>query len=109
MMRAAVLYDERDRKLGQAMVPDSTLVIEHDGRFFFRAQQGVRLTGGGIGAKFVDMEPVVRNTLPPAGPPQRTKNCAPRLSPPAMAMRSNGRRTSRRRRRQKNSPARRFG
>jgi len=66
MMRAAVLFDERDRKLGVARVPDATLVIEHEGRFFFRDQVAVRLAGGGIGAKFVEREPVVRNKLEPA-------------------------------------------
>lgn len=66
MMRTAVLVDERDRRLGRTTVPDRTLVVEHKGRYFFREGDGVRLPGGGIGAKFVEREPVVRNKLEPA-------------------------------------------
>ncbi len=63
MIRAAVLFDEKDRKLGSTRVPDSTFVIKHNGSFFFRTNDGVRLTGGGIGARFVEMDPLVRDKL----------------------------------------------
>jgi hypothetical protein len=66
MIRAAVLFDERDRKIGQTMVTDSTFVIQHRERFFFRTDKGVRLLGGGVGAQFLEMEPLVRNKLEPA-------------------------------------------
>lgn len=65
MMRAACLYDERERPLGKTMVPDSTFVIQHKEAFFFRTQQGVRMPGGGMGAKFIALEPLVRDKLEP--------------------------------------------
>ena len=64
-VRAAVLYDEKDRPLGKVMVPESTFVIEHAETFFFRTPEGVRLRGGGIGVKFLEIEPLVRNKLEP--------------------------------------------
>ena len=63
MIRAAVLFDEKDRKLGKTMVTDSTFVIQHLDRFFFRTNDGVRLPGGGIGARFIEMDPLVRDKL----------------------------------------------
>ncbi|MDO8534227.1 MAG: hypothetical protein Q7S17_05740 [Xanthobacteraceae bacterium] len=63
MIRAAILYDDRDRNLGKTMVTDSTFVIRHQERFFFRTNDGVRLTGGGIGARFIEMDPLVRDKL----------------------------------------------
>lgn len=66
MMRAAVLFDELERKLGKTMVPETTFVIQHQQRFFFRTDKGVRLVGGGVGAQFLEMDPLVRDRLEPA-------------------------------------------
>lgn len=66
MMRAAVLFDDRERKLGHVMVPETTFVIQHRDRFFFRTDKGVRLIGGGVGAQFLEMEPLVRDKMEPA-------------------------------------------
>ncbi len=64
-VRAAVLFNEKDRPLGKVMVPEATFVIEHADSFFFRTPEGVRLRGGGIGVKFLEVEPLVRNKLEP--------------------------------------------
>lgn len=66
MMRAAVLFDELERKIGKVMVPETTFVIQHRERFFFRTGKGIRLVGGGVGAQFLEMEPLVRDRLEPA-------------------------------------------
>lgn len=66
MIRAAILFDERDRKLGRTMVTDVTFVIQHQERFFFRTDQGVRLPGGGVGARFIELDPLIRDKLEPA-------------------------------------------
>lgn len=66
MIRAAILFDDRDRKLGKTMVSDTTFVIQHKDRFFFRTDKGVRLTSGGVGAQFLEMDPLVRDRLEPA-------------------------------------------
>lgn len=66
MIRAAVLFDERDRKLGKTMVVDACFVIQHRERFFFRTDQGVRLPGGGVAARFIEIDPLVRDKLEPA-------------------------------------------
>jgi hypothetical protein len=65
VIRAAILFDERDQKIGKTMVADTTFVIQHQKRFFFRTDQGIRLPGGGVGARFIEMDPLVRNKLEP--------------------------------------------
>jgi len=66
MIRAAILYDERDRLLGKTMVPEHTFVIRHQDSIFVRTEEGVRLAGGGIGVRFIETDPLVRNKLEPA-------------------------------------------
>lgn len=64
MTRIAVLFDERDHRLGSTTVQDkTTFVIRHADAFFFRTEQAVRLSGGGIGVVFRQIEPVVRARL----------------------------------------------
>lgn len=65
-IRAAILFDDKDRKLGKTMVTDTTFVIRHQARYFFRTDQGVRLPGGGVGARFIELDPLVRDKLEPA-------------------------------------------
>ncbi len=65
MIRTAILYDERNRLLGKTSVADATFVIRHLGRFFFRTAEGVRLSGGGVGVRFLEVEPLVRDKLEP--------------------------------------------
>lgn len=66
MIRAAILYDDKDQKLGKTMVTDACFIIQHQERFFFRTDQGVRLPGGGVGARFIELDPLVRDKLEPA-------------------------------------------
>lgn len=66
MIRAAVLYDANERKIGTTRVPETCFIIQHDGALFVRQPQGIRLGGGGIGAVFVETEPAVREKLSPA-------------------------------------------
>lgn len=63
MARTAVLVDERDQKLGTCIVPENAFVIQHADRIFIRQGQGVRLSGGGIGAVFIEQEPLLRERL----------------------------------------------
>lgn len=65
MTRVAVLYDERDRPIGRTTVVDQTFCIQYDEAFYFRTQHMVRLAGGGLGAKFILIEPAVRRKLDP--------------------------------------------
>lgn len=62
-IRAAVLIDERDRRLGTTMVPETTFLIKHGEGIFVRTTQGLRLSGGAIGVVFQEMEPLVRQKL----------------------------------------------
>lgn len=66
--RTAVLLDERDRKLGKVMVPETVFVIEHRGDVFVRTAEGVRLTRDGVGVAVVfrQTEVFVRDRLAPA-------------------------------------------
>lgn len=66
MTRTAVLYDEKERPVGRTTVPEQTFVIEHKEAFYFRTPTMVRLPGGGLGARFVAVEPLLRNKLEPA-------------------------------------------
>lgn len=66
MIRAAILFDERDRKLGKVMISETVFVIRHRDSIFVRTEKGVRLPGGGIGAVFIETEPMVREKLEPA-------------------------------------------
>lgn len=65
--RAAVLIDERDRKLGKTMVPETVMVIKHNDLVFVRTGEGIRLTrdGVGMGAVFRETEVYVRARLDP--------------------------------------------
>ena len=65
-MRTAILYDDRDRLLGKTMVPEHTFVIRHKDSIFVRTDEGVRLSGGGIGVRFIESDPLVRDKLEPA-------------------------------------------
>ena len=62
-LRTVVLVDERDRRLGTAVVPETTAVIKHKDSLFIRTDKGLRLTGGGIAVAFIETEPVIRNKL----------------------------------------------
>lgn len=66
--RAAVLFDERDNKIGKVMVRETTFIIKHNGAFFVRTSDGIRLTrdGVGMGAVFRQTEVFVRERLEPA-------------------------------------------
>lgn len=61
--RVAVLTDERDSRLGFAVVPERTMLIRHNERLFLRTGQMVRLPGGGLGAVFEETEPADRPVL----------------------------------------------
>lgn len=62
-IRAAVLIDERDRRLGTTMVPETAFIIKHGEGLFVRTAQAVRLSGGAVGVVFQEMEPLVRQKL----------------------------------------------
>lgn len=66
MIRAAILVTDNGRVLGKTTVSDKTFVIKHDDGFYFRTEEMKRLPGGGIGAVFLEQDPVVRNKLDPA-------------------------------------------
>jgi len=61
--RTAVLLGERDERLGRTTVPESTFVIRHEGAFYIRTGNGVRLPGGGIGVIFEQTEVIDRPQL----------------------------------------------
>jgi hypothetical protein len=65
--RTAVLLGERDEKVGKTAVPDTTFVICHQGDYFVRTAEGMRLTRGGVGvaAVFRLTEVFVRDRLDP--------------------------------------------
>lgn len=65
MRRTAVLVDDRDRRLGSCVVPDTITVIQHAEGIFVRTETGVRLSGGGIGVVFRETEAVERTSLKP--------------------------------------------
>lgn len=62
-IRAAVLIDERDRRLGTTMVPETTFLIQHGEGLFVRTAQAIRLSGGAVGVVFQEMEPLLRQKL----------------------------------------------
>lgn len=64
-IRTAVLLDERGHRLGVCQVPETAPLIEYDGRLFIRNGEGLRLSGGGIGVSFIEVEPLVRPSLRP--------------------------------------------
>lgn len=61
--RVAVLLDERDRRVGSTIVPETVFIINHAGRFFVRTEKGARMSGGGVGAIFEETEVYVRERL----------------------------------------------
>lgn len=62
-IRSIILVDERDNAIGTSTVPDNTRLIQHKDRLFIRADKVRRLTGGGVGAVFEEVEPIVRDKL----------------------------------------------
>jgi hypothetical protein len=67
MMRRAVLVDERDNRLGAVDVSDATLIIRHDGAFFVRTGESVRLRPShrALAIVFEQTEIYVRERLEP--------------------------------------------
>lgn len=66
MNRTAILIDERDRRIGKTMVPETAFVIRHGNSLFVRTEKGIRLSGCGIGVVFIETDPHVRQKLDPA-------------------------------------------
>lgn len=67
-IRAAILVDLDDSRLGRVMVPDTTFVIRHNGSTFVRTDEGIRVTrqpGGHVAAIFRQTEIYVRDRLEP--------------------------------------------
>lgn len=64
--RTAILFDDRGQPIGQTLVPEHTAIVKHDGRLFLRSSgDGRRLTGGGMGVVFNEVDPMVREKLSP--------------------------------------------
>lgn len=68
MTRVAILVGERDEPVGRAQVPETAFVIRHQGDYYVRTPEGVRLskTGSGLGIVFRITEVYVRERLEPA-------------------------------------------
>lgn len=66
-IRTAVLINERDKRLGQASVPESAMVILHNGSYFVRSDERFRLTREGVstGVIFRETEIYARESLRP--------------------------------------------
>lgn len=67
-MKAAVLIDERDRRVGKLMVSDACFVIRHQDSFYVRTQTGVRLhhSHRALAVVFQQTEIYVRDKVEPA-------------------------------------------
>lgn len=64
--RAAILVDERDRRVGRCVVPEATFVIGYRDGLFVRTEEGARLSGGGVGVIFRETDVLMRHKLDPA-------------------------------------------
>lgn len=66
MRRVAILVDEKDRRLGRAVVAESTMIISHKESLFIRSGLMVKISANGLAAEFRYIEPAVRDRLDPA-------------------------------------------
>lgn len=67
MRRVAVLVDERDNRIGKAVVSNATIIILHQDRLFVRTDKTVRPNPrvNVMAVVFEETEPFVRNQLEP--------------------------------------------
>jgi hypothetical protein len=64
-MRTAVLIDERDRRIGKLMVPESCFVIKHNDALFVRTEKAIRPNPrlNAIAVVFEETQPFIRTKL----------------------------------------------